>query len=51
MMDEVSGKEKAERIAQLRMINDIARKRHPEFSDEFDAMLLEAEDVASDAVQ
>jgi hypothetical protein len=51
MMDEVSGKEKQERIDQLRMINDIARKRHPEFSAEVDAMLLEAQDVATDAVQ
>jgi predicted Zn-dependent protease with MMP-like domain len=44
-------KEKAERIAQLRMINSVARKHLPkEFCDEVDEALLDIEDVCSDAV-
>lgn len=40
--------EKAERIAQLRLINKVARKRLPkEFCDAVDDALLFAEDVAS----
>jgi hypothetical protein len=44
-------KEKAERIAQLRTINKIARKHlEPEFCDAVDEALLDIEDVATDAV-
>jgi hypothetical protein len=52
MMDEVAGKEKQERIEQLRTINKIARKRLPaEFCNAVDDALLLAEDVPTESTQ
>jgi len=46
------GKEKQQRIDQLRIINSVARKRLPaEFCNAVDDALLAAEDVASEETQ
>jgi hypothetical protein len=49
----VEGKEKQERIEQLRRINSAARRcgTDPDFCDMIDAALLDAEDVATTEVQ
>jgi hypothetical protein len=49
----VTGVEKQERIEQLRRINSAARRRgvDPDFCDVIDAVLLEAEDVATHTTQ
>jgi predicted Zn-dependent protease with MMP-like domain len=50
--EELTGKAKQDRIDQLRMINNAARKRLPkEFCDAVDELLLEAEDVPTEIVQ
>lgn len=52
MSEPLIGKEKQERIDQLRLINAVARKRLPaEFCNAVDDALLEAEDVPSEAPQ
>ena len=50
---ELDGREKAERIKQLRLINEAARSLpgHKDFCDAMEAALLELEDVATDTVQ
>lgn len=49
----MSPKEKADLIAQLRLINSVARSLpdHEAFCNSMDEMLLELEDVASEEIQ